>query len=160
MEQQLKLEGISLVLIEEGDAIRVISLLPKRNVLLSSQNMENVIQIIEGNFRIVDSFYLKRIEDNPKTTFVLDDIHFLSVSMVLHYLYIYNMWRLDYKRKKYQDLAFKQDDFKSPSTNDIIFGFFKYNYPDDWEIKCSVLMAMELDDLKTYYERRVQFYNK
>jgi hypothetical protein len=70
------------------------------------------------------------------------------------------MWRLDYKRKKYQDLAFKQDDFKSPSTNDIIFGFFKYNYPDDWEIKCSVLMAMELDDLKTYYERRVQFYNK
>lgn len=158
MKQQLKLEGISLVLIEEGDAIRVIS--PKRNVLLASQTIEDVIQIIEGNFRVVDSFYLKRIEDNPKTAFALEDIHFLSVCIVLDYLYMYNMWRLQYKRKKYQDLGFKHDDFKDARTNDLIFGFYKYNYPDDWEIKCSILMAMELDDLRRYYERRVQFYNK
>ena len=147
-----------MVLTEEGDAIRVIA--PKQNVILASQNIENVIQIIEENFSIVDSFYLKRIEDNPQTTFVLDDIHRLSVSIVLNYLYMYNMWRVQYRRKKYQDLRFKQDDFKNPSTNDIIFHFYKYNYPGDWEIKCSVLMAMELVDLKRYYEGREQFYNK
>ena len=156
--EQLKLENITLTLIEEGDAIRVKS--AGRNVLLASQNIENVIVIIEGNFRIVDSFYLKQIEENPKTTFALDDIHSLSVSIVLYYLSMYNMWRLQYSHKKYQDLGFKHEDFQNPSTNDIIFSYYKNKYPHDWEIKCSVLMAMELDELKSYYERRLQYYNK
>ena len=156
--EQLKLENISLALIQEGDAIRVTS--PDRNILLASQNIENVIQIIEVNFRIVDSFYLKRIEDNRKTTFVPDDIHSFSISIVLYYLYMYNMWRLEHKSKKYQYLSFKQADFENPSTSDIIFSYYKYKYPDDWEIKCSVLMALELDELKRLYERRLQFYNK
>ena len=156
--KQLKLKNISLVLIEEDLNVRVKS--PGQNVLLASQNVENVILIIEENFKIVDSFYLKRIEDNLKTTFDLDEVHNLSVSIVLYYLRMYNLWRLQYKAKKYQDLGFKEDDFNNPSTQDIIFSYYKAKYPDDWEIKCSVLMALELDDLKKYYERRLQFYNK
>lgn len=154
----LILENITLVLIEEDAAIRVKS--PGQNVLLASQTIENVLLIIERNFSIVDLFYLKRIEDNPTTTFVPDDIHSLSVSIVLHYLHMHNMWRLQYTQKKYQDLEFKQEDFEHPYTHDIIFDYYKNKYPDDWEIKCSILMEMELDQLKLYYKRRLQYYNK
>lgn len=156
--KQLTLKNITLALSKEDDNIRVKS--PDKNVLLLSQNIKNVIPIIESNFSVVDSFYLKRIADNPAATFDPDDIHRVSVSIVLDYLYMYNLWRLQYQRKKYQDLSFKQEDFDHPSTNDTIFSYFKYKYPDDWEIKCCVLMGRELDDLKRYYERRVQYYNK
>jgi hypothetical protein len=155
---QLKLKNISLALTEEDSNVRVKS--SGQNVLLTSQNIENVIQIIGENFKIVDSFYLKRIGDNLQTIFELDDVHNFSVSIVLNYLYMYNLWRLKYKAKKYQDLRFKEADFSHPYTHDIIFSYFTTKYPDDWEIKCSVLMAMELNDLKKYYERRLQYYNK
>ena len=156
--KQLNLKNISLILTEEGGNVRVKS--PGQNVLLASQNIDNVMLIIEDNFNTVDSFYLKRTGDNLEVTFDVDDIHNISISIVLYYLNMYNAWRLKYKAKKYQDLAFKEDDFNHPYTQDIIFNYYKTKYPDDWEIKCSVVMAMELDDLKRYYEKRLQFYNK
>ena len=156
--KQLKLKNISLTLMEEGADVRIKS--PGQNVLLASQNVDNVIAMIEENFKAVGSFYLNRIADNVKTTFKLDEVHEFSVSIVLYYLHMYNAWRLKYKAKKYQDLAFKEDDFNHPYTQDIIFNYYKTKYPGDWQIKCSVLMAMELDGLKKYYEGRLQFYNK
>lgn len=159
MNRRLTLKNIPLVLTEENGAVRVKS--PDRNVLLPGQNIENVILIIEENFKIVDFFYLKRIEDNPITTFDPEDIHYLSISIVLYYLYMYNSWRVQHPaRRKYQDLTFKQEDFDFPSTNDIIFRYCRSIYPADWEIKCSVLMSMESGDLRRYYEERLKFYNK
>lgn len=155
---KFSIKNIPLVLLEEGDNVRVKS--PSQNIFLASQNIENVILIIEENFTIVDSFYQKRISDSSKTSFNPGDIHNLSLTIVLSYLSMYNSWRLKYKAKKYQDLTFRVEDLDHPTTSDHIFRYFKNNYPEDWELKCSVIMAMELADLKAYYERREQYYNK
>ena len=159
MKKNLTLRNIPLTLTEEGNDIRVKS--PDQSVLLVSTNIEFVMSIIEENFQIVDSFYLKRIEASPETTFDPEDVHSLSISIVLSYLSMYCSWRVWYPtRKKYQDLTFKHEDFKHPSTYDIVFRYYRGIYPKDWEIKCSVLLSMGLDDLKRYYEERLKYYNK
>lgn len=155
---QLTLENIEVVLTEENGAVRVKA--PGENVILHSQNIENVQFLIEENFKIVDGFYLRRIADRPEARFDPDDVHKVSLSIVLYYLYMYNFWRLQYETKRDQPLSWNEKDFEHPSTSDMIFSFYRGKYPEDWEIKCSVLMGMELEELKAYYGRRLQYYNK
>lgn len=158
--KQLELENITLTLTEEGNAVRVTG--AGRNVILAEQRVDEVARIIETNFGVVVAFYLERIAGSAAAgaVFAAEDIHQVCVSIVLSYLYIHNHWRLQYAAKKYQDLGFWPEDFGHPSTHDIIFSYYKNNYPSEWEMKCAVLMDMELDALKAYYERRLQYYNK
>jgi hypothetical protein len=73
---------------------------------------------------------------------------------------MYNSWRVQYRRPKYDNLDFKEEDFNNPSTNDLLFDFYRGNYPADWEEKCAVLMGKDLESLKIYYQRRLQYNNK
>jgi hypothetical protein len=95
---QLKLENIELALTEENGNVRVKA--PGEHIILDKQNIENVISLIGGNFKIVDSFYLKRIADNPMVSFDLNEVHSLSLSIVFYYLYMYNFWRHQYESKE------------------------------------------------------------
>jgi hypothetical protein len=65
-----------------------------------------------------------------------------------------------YKKHENIDLRFNSKDFDNPSTHDIIFNYLKPRYPKDWEEKCSALLGMSIDQLRTYYINRGTFYNR
>ncbi|WP_293917942.1 MULTISPECIES: hypothetical protein [unclassified Sphingobacterium] len=155
--KEIKIENITLGLSSEGMNVRVKS--NKENLVLSNQNIDNVAELIEHNFNIVSNHY-KLIIDREKKEFDLKDINFISISIVLHYLYMYNSWRVMYKKQENKDLRFNENDFSNPSTHDIVFNYFKTKYPNDWEEKCAVLLGIELNKLNTYYKIRERFYNK
>lgn len=154
--KKIRLENIDADLVQENDNVRVV--VNGRVVLLRQQTVAALAPIIEQNFMMVNSYYLARVSDNALFDHV--DIRTVSLSIVLNYLFMYNNWRIQYKRKKYDDLGFKKDDFDHPSTHDIIFWYFRQKYPADWDKKCSVLLGMTLVELRSYYERREQYYNK
>ncbi|QQT24856.1 hypothetical protein [Sphingobacterium spiritivorum] len=155
--KEIKIENITLGLSSEGMNVRVKS--NKENLVLSNQNIDNVAELIEHNFNVVSNHY-KLIIDREKKEFDLKDINFISISIVLHYLYMYNSWRVMYKKQENKDLRFNENDFSNPSTHDIVFNYFKTKYPNDWEEKCAVLLGIELNKLNTYYKIREIFYNK
>lgn len=51
------------------------------------------------------------IAQHPEISFDLEDIHTISMKMVFDFLYNYNSWHVQYRRKKYDNLDFKQEDF-------------------------------------------------
>jgi hypothetical protein len=155
---KLVLENITIELVKENNDVRVC--LPTRSAILSEQNIETVSRIIQHNFEIVDAHYRSMIAGHADISFDLNDIHTLSLKIVVYYLYMYNSWRVQYRRPKYDNLDFKEEDFNNPSTNDLIFDFYRSNYPADWEEKCAVLMGKDLESLKIYYQRRLQYNNK
>jgi hypothetical protein len=57
-------------------------------------------------------------------------------------------------------LKFNHGDFDQPATHDIIFNYYKTNYPKKWEEICSILLEMRIDEFRTYYRERQAFYNK
>jgi hypothetical protein len=155
--KEIKIENITLGLLGEGANVRVKS--NKENLILSNQNIDSVAELIQYNFDVVVNHY-KLMIDREKKEFDLKDINFISISIVLHYLYMYNSWRVMYKKQENKDLRFNEKDFSNPSTHDIVFNYFKTKYSNDWEEKCAVLLGMELNELNAYYKTRESFYNK
>lgn len=155
--KKLVLENIVLELVKENNGVRVY--LPTTSIIFSEQNIENLSSIIQHNFKVVDTHYTSMIAQHPEISFDLNDIHTISMKIVLRFLYIYNSWRVQYRRKKYDNLEFKEEDFNNASANDVIFDFYRGNYPADWQEKCAVLMGKDLEALKNYYQRRLDYYN-
>jgi len=156
--KELELDGISLVLFDEKGSVRVAS--EAGNILLSNQTIDNVAALLENNFQIVNGFYQSKPVPPVKDTFGPADITFISIAIVLHYLNVYNSWRSMYKKQENKDLRFNNKDFDHPFTNDIIFSFLKKKYPHDWEQKSAILLEKGLDELRAYYKRREDYYNK
>lgn len=157
MTREIKVETRTVILSEEGDNIRVKS--DKNNVLFFNQEIDTLYNLIEHNFNIVNSHY-KLMIDATKVMFHPEDINEISISIVLYYLYMYNSWRSMYKKQENKDLRFYEKDFTNPSTHDIIFNYLKSKYPKNWEEKSALLIGVELNDLRIYYKRRQDFYNK
>lgn len=157
MMKEIKIENITLSLLSEGENVKVKS--NKENLILCNQSVDIVAELIQYNFHIVVNHY-KLMIDREKKEFDLRDINFISISIVLHYLYMYNSWRVMYRKQENKDLKFNEEDFRNPSTHDIVFNYFKAKYPNDWEEKCAVLLGLELSELKAYYKTRESFYNK
>lgn len=155
---QINLENITLTLAEESHGVRVKS--ETENVILPDQTIENITDIILNNFKIVTSFYESKVPVHLKSKFNLFDIYYVSVSILLHYLYMYNSWRKMYKKHENIDLRFNSKDFDSPSTHDIVFNYYRTKYPNEWQDKCSVLLGMSIDQLRSYYKTREVFYNR
>lgn len=157
MMKEIEIENITLSLLREGANVRVKS--NKENLILSNQNVDSVAELIRYNFDVVANHY-KLMIDREKKGIDPKDINFMSISVVLHYLYMYNSWRIMYKKQENNDLRFNEKDFSNPSTHDIVFNYFKTKHPDDWEEKCAILLGMELSHLKAYYKARKDYYNK
>lgn len=153
--KEIKIENITLSLSSEDDKVRVTS--KKEDVILSNQNIDIVSELIKRNFDIVYNHY-KMMGENKEFDF--NDIAIISISIVLHYLYMYNSWRSMYKNQENRNLRFSEKDFNNPSTHDIMFNYFKTKYPIDWEERCSILLGMKSGELKAYYKTREDFYNK
>ncbi len=155
--KKLVLENMVLELVKENDDVRVY--LPSTSIIFSEQTIRNLSSIIQRNFEVVDTHYKSMIAQHPEIGFDLKDIHAISMNIVLSMLYIYNSWRVQYRRPKYDNLDFKEEDFNSASVNDIIFDCYRVNYPADWQEKCAVLMGKDLEALKQYFQRRQDYYN-
>jgi len=155
--KKLVLEKIVLELVKENNDVRVY--LPTRSIIFSEQKIKNLSSIIQHNFKEVDTHYRSMIAQHPEISFDLDDIHTISMKIVLSFLYIYNSWRVQYRRKKYDNLDFKEEDFNSARAADVIFDYYRVNYPADWQEKCAVLMGKDLESLKQYFQDRQDFHN-
>lgn len=156
--EEIKLGDVTVNVMAEDDDVRVRS--NGENILLSDESVRNIIGIITSNFVTIKTYYQSRIPDDRKNEFQASDLNRISVSILLHYLYVYNSWRRRYNKQRKIDLLFKDKDFDQPSTHDIIFNYFRKKYPDDWEGKCSMLLNLKLDDLQDYFKNRQAFYNK
>ena len=154
--KKLVLENIVLELAKEKNDVRVY--LPTTSIIFSEQTIESLSGIIQHNFKVVDTHYASMIAQHPEISFDLNDIHAISMQIVLSWLYIYNSFRVQYRRPKYDNLDFKEGDFNSSRTNDIIFDYYIDNYPTDWQEKCAVLMGKDLEALKIYYQSREDFH--
>lgn len=155
--KELKLDNVIINLFAEGDTVKVKS--DNENVILSNQTIENVSKLIQDNFKTARDHYNRKVNENI-VILDLKDLDHLIFAIVIYYLYMYNSWRVMYKKQENRDLALKEDDLDNPSTHDIIFNHYKTKYPDDWDIRCSLLLGIELEELRLYYDNRKDFYNK
>jgi len=157
MTKDYKIENITFSLYDENNKVVVKS--PEKSVSLFNQSIDNVSKLIDNNLKIVSGHY-KLMVSNVRQEFEISDIFRLSFSIVIHYLYMYNLWRNTYKKQENKDLTFDVKDFDNPSTHDIIFNYYKSKYPTDWETKSAALIGITIDELKAYYKNRQNFYNK
>jgi hypothetical protein len=151
-----KVDYIEIELAEENEGIRLTTQ-NSDNVILQNQTIASVENIVRENFEIVRSHY----RDIPGVDSFIDerDLNILSLKIVLHYLYMYNLWRKMYKHHKNRDLKFIVEDFESPSTGDMIIWYFKNEYPESYSAKCELMLALSADEFKAYEKRRQEFYN-
>lgn len=157
MVKEVKIENIILSLSSDGVDVRIKS--DNENVILINQSVDNVSELIRYNFKKVSGHYKLMINES-KDRLDVKDISHVSIAIVLYFLFMYNSWRIMYKKLENKDLKFIEKDFSHPSTHDIIFKHFKTKYLNDWEEKCAVLLGKEVAELKSYYKTREEFYNK
>lgn len=157
-KKMIRLDEPELELFEDGGDVRII--LPKRSVLLRDQRIDLVVPVIKHNYEQIVSYYQSKLGNNMKDGIDHADISYISLSILLHYLSMYNSWRQWYARHRNMDLSFKEEDFSHPPTHDIIFRYFRASYPDSWEEKCCLLLGKSMQELKAYYANRELYYNK
>ena len=155
--KQCKIENLTFALSEEGPNIRVIS--DNSNLLLVNQNIDNVFSLINDNFKIVSSHY-QLMTSGATIGFEESDLFVISFEIVMFYLNLYNAWRNYYKKLQNKDLKFNVKDFGHPHTYDIIIDYYKKKYPDDWELRCAILIGKNLVEIKAYYKYRLDYENK
>lgn len=155
MMKDVQLGNTNLGLISENLNVRVIS--DTENVLLKNQSIEQVRQLLADNYAIVYRHYSSKSLCSSED---LENVNKVSISIVLHYLYMYNNWRNTYRNMQDFDLRFNDKDFANPTTFDIIVNYYKKRYPYDWIRKCNRLLGMSAKELQKYYEEREKFYNK
>lgn len=155
--REITLGSVILTLADEEQGIRVKS--ARENVMLPDQTIEAASRIVVENFWIVRSFYASRMS-GYSNAFDRVDLDVVSIAIVLHYLYMYNMWRKLYKEHTHIDLRFNEEDFDTPAANDIILDFFKKRYPKAWEENCAILMKMNLQGLREYHKGRQTYHDR
>jgi hypothetical protein len=148
------IEDIEINLELEKSGVRVIS--GGSNVILPNQDLRNVFAIIENNYKFLSNYYT----DISSSKIEAIDIKLICIKIVLHYLYMYNMWRQIYENEKDRDLKFIKEDLFHPQTYDIIFDYFKLKHPNNWIDKSSIMMKMSIDECLKIYTARELFLNR
>ena len=150
------IDEIKIELTEENKGIRLTTR-NDDNVILPNQTMTSVENIVRENFQIVKSHYL------AKTGVLVSideyDLSFISLKIVLHYLYMYNMWRITYPQHRDQELKFLPKDFEHPNTGDMIIWYLKNKYPETYAAKCQLMLGMSTDEFTNYEKKRQEFHD-
>ncbi|MDZ4715655.1 MAG: hypothetical protein SH819_09315 [Cytophagales bacterium] len=154
---ELDLEGNRLVFSIENSSVRVKSSF--ENVLLVNQTVDAVTEIVRKNFAIVSSYYVQ-VAYQKANRVGHKDITVVSISILLHYLYMYNSWRNLYKRMEKKSLKFRHQDFESADTWDAVVAHFRKNYPDTWREMCSILLKRSEAEIEAYCLEREKFFNR
>ncbi len=126
-----------------------------RKLLFAKQDEQNIQALLLVNFETVKKHYRQKGEDKLTD----EELNELSLNIVLHYLYMYNMWRGLYKGQENKQLEFDKEDFHHPQTHDEIIWFVKRKYPGDYIHRCSALMEMSESEFRDYEKRRQEFHD-
>jgi hypothetical protein len=126
------------------------------NLLLQNQTLIETKSVIEKNYKIVKEYFQDKMSDTITET----DLENFSLKIVLHFFYMYNLWRTMYQREKNRDLTFLDKDFKHPYTSYHIIDYFKNKYPDNYADKCETILEMTSEQFKEYLISKEQFENR
>jgi len=154
---EIVIEGIAIHLLPEANNVRVTT--DSREVILFAQEVGAIAALIKDNFELVVSHYRKMIE-RVQEKFNDEDIREIGLMVVLNYLYMYCMWRIQYKQYQDKDLQFDPKDLDHPSTHDAIFFYLKSKRPKTWREQSAILLGMDAGEFDKYYNGREDYYNK
>ncbi len=127
-----------------------------RSILLPKMSMDEAAGLIQENYSVVYAYYIRFVTDDKGRA----ELQQISLNIVLHYLYMYNNWRANTAQMSNLDLHFKNEDFNSPGTFDIITWYYKEKHPKSWKEKSAVLMGFNMEAFSIKYAARELFYNK
>lgn len=147
------IEKIPVNLIEEPYGIRLKT--PQEEKFLGHQTTQALRDIVAQNFSFVKSAYEQRCPEGLPA----DELHEVSLQVVLHYLAQYNSWRNLYEKYRDCDLGFQEKDFDHPFTHDILLSYFKNRYPKDYGRICGSLANKQPEVMLEYERNRDYFYD-
>ena len=150
------IDDIKIELTEENKGIRLTTQ-NDDNVILPNQTMTSVENIVRENFQIVKSHY--QAKAGVPISIDEHDLSSISLKIVLHYLYMYNMWRTTYPQHRNQELRFLPKDFEHPNTGDIIIWYFKNKYPETYAAKCQLMLGMSTVEFADFEKGRQNFHD-
>ena len=148
------LDNIKVSISEESSGIRLTT--EDENWLIPRQTLDETKSVLENNFKIIRDHFL----DKVGAAISQSDLNNVSLKIALRYFQMYNHWRTMYKREANRDLTFLQKDFDSTDTVHTIIGYFQNVYPDNYEDKCEVMLAMTNAELKDAVIRKFQYDTK
>jgi hypothetical protein len=150
------IDDIKIELAEENKGIRLTTQ-NDDNIILQNQTMTSVENIVRENFQIVKSHY--QAKTGVPVSINKHDLSIISLKIVLHYLYMYNAWRMIYPQHKDRDLRFLTEDFENPNTGDMIIRYFNNKYPETYSAKCRLMLSMSTDEFASFEKRRKEFHD-
>ncbi len=124
-------------------------------LLLPGQTFAETMDIINKNFEILKSQYLKTASSTIETV----ELNEVCLKIVLFFFGMYNSWKYSNEKQKDLDLTFQAKDFNHPYTQDIIIPYFKNKYPNDYADKCASILGITPEKLLTDEYNRAAFYN-
>ncbi|MBK7233699.1 MAG: hypothetical protein IPH93_15930 [Saprospiraceae bacterium] len=122
---------------------------------LPGRTLLDTKDIILHNFNFVKTHFLKFFNSEIE----IEEFHDVCLKIVIHYFYIYNLWRSYNEKEKDRDLKFLKKDLNHPNTYDMVMQYFKNKYPTEYLNKSSHFLNHPLDKLKKYEYNRDEFYN-
>jgi len=125
------------------------------SIPLPGQSFQGTKEIVLHNFKLVKTHFLKFYNSEIE----IEEFHDVCLKIVIHYFYIYNLWRNYNEKEKDRDLKFLKKDLNHPNTYDMVMQYFKNKYPAEYLTKSSQFLNQTLDKLKKYEYNRDEFYN-
>lgn len=123
------------------------------NLLLANVSEEETEDMVRKNYACVKEFYSQKASAEIQAT----DLEAVSLKIVLHYFYMYQLWRSIYEKEKNRSLAFLSGDFDHPGTADEIISYFKGKYRRNYRAKCAAMLGMNAEEFSRYEKGREDF---
>lgn len=83
-----------------------------------------------------------------------------AFGVVLHTLYVYNMWRYTYENHKNQPLVVGPDELAHPQSHDQCWFYCKKEFGDGYRGYAAALIGMSLEQFSKYEEGRRRFFDR
>lgn len=123
--------------------------------LLPGQSIAETKDTIIKNIDIVSTKYIKKATGLIPAA----ELNEVCLKIVVHYFYLYNLWRSIYEKEKERNLVFQHEDFTHPNTYDTIIRYFKIKYPNNYPDKCTAMLGIKKDAFLKYEAERESFNN-
>jgi hypothetical protein len=127
-----------------------------QSLLLANVTFKEAHSVITHNYQIVKAHF------EPNLHGIISTTHHEAVSLkiVLHYFYLYQMWRSLYEEEKNNDLSFREKDFDHPGTIDTVIAHFKWAYPKQYAPYCQTYLGMTNHQFHEYEKSRQTYFDR
>ncbi len=150
-------EQLGAKLIDDSGNIQVLT--EDTNVLFVKQKSDVLRKIINQAMAVASSHYQNRVATSG-IDFTEREIQEISLKVVLHNLYVYNMWKNDYP--KYHDLELKVtvEDLKHPQSEDQCYFYCKKKYGADYSSYTAALNGQTREQFESWERGRIAFWDR